>query len=192
MSAPVKRGVTTRWAPSCSERITLLARRQARATVWFATDRLKRAALTPRSTSRRSTSTSVMSEPAIAACRSRAIVSVSGSSGTTCELAPADVAPELLPVERDVGCGRGTLLARRLECWGERGDRKHTSAGCTQRAVVVAPGPGVEDDHVVTACGYRDLVAAAHLPGVSVRGDNRRDRGPAFPPMRRMARQRLA
>src|SRR6185437_2381088 len=65
----------------------------------------------PRNTSGLVAFAVTMVRPETSWSRSRAIVSVSGSSGTPSQLAPADVGAELLAVELDA---RGELLARAL------------------------------------------------------------------------------
>src|SRR5688500_16158671 len=75
--------------------MTSLARRQHLVTVAPESRVARRRALVSRSTSARVTLTAVITAPAIARSRSRAMVSVSGSSGTAQRFAPAYVGPKL-------------------------------------------------------------------------------------------------
>src|SRR5450830_1715539 len=91
-----------------------------------------------------------MTAPLIAASRSRAIVSVSGSSGTAGELAPTDVVPELLAAE-------GYTLRRVAALARGGGDvvrncsnSEHAAAGGDERSVIQPFRAGVKDEYVVS------------------------------------------
>src|SRR5258706_5022314 len=124
-SAPVKRGCTTIRSPVSRSITTSFALRQLRRIVAsrsrFAIER----ALTSRSTSALRTDTFFILRPRIAPSRSRAIVSVSGNSGTAHNLPPPDVASQLLSLERHP-LGVGSRQLRRLdEARRDNGHRKH-------------------------------------------------------------------
>src|SRR5438128_4460568 len=127
--APVKRGCTTRRSPVSRSITTSFARRQLRTMVAscnrFARDR----ELTPRRTSRFLTDTFFILRPLIAPSRSRAIVSVSGNSGTARQLTPANVASQLLPLERHLLGMVARHLARLDQTRSHSGDGKHPTAG---------------------------------------------------------------
>src|SRR4051812_39946556 len=87
--------------------------------------------------------------PPIAPSRSRAIVSVSGSSGTAGQLAPTDIASELLAVDFDP-LGNGPTAARGGgDVIGDRGDGEDASAGRHEGAVGAAPSACMEYQDVV-------------------------------------------
>src|SRR6185503_2071974 len=98
--APVKRGCTTIRSPLSRSITTSFARRQLRRIVVWRRRFDSLRAVTSRSTSVLRTVTFSIRRPLIAPFKSRAIVSVSGNSGTACQLAPSDVVPELLSAER--------------------------------------------------------------------------------------------
>src|SRR3954470_13248128 len=83
--------------------------------------------------------------PTIAPLRSRAIVSVSGSSGTARQLSPADVAPELLAAELHLLRGGPTLLRRGRDILGHGRHREHSTARRNERPVVAPLRARVKD-----------------------------------------------
>src|SRR5688572_31030291 len=106
---------------------------------------LSAAVPTTRSTSDFETSTPAIVAPATRRCRSRAIVSTSGSSGTARGLAPADVAAELLPIEVDRSRGREAASLRLREVTGNASHGDHASAGRDESAAGIAGGTRMED-----------------------------------------------
>src|SRR5690349_14859655 len=111
---------------------TSLARRHARTNDRPVVRASRSAAVPPRSTSGLLTTTSVMRLPVIARSRSRAIVSVSGSSGTgslhlALDLAPPDVGSILLPVESHALDVLHAARLRQLDTRGDGAHREHAS-----------------------------------------------------------------
>src|SRR5687768_3941270 len=102
-TAPVNRGCTTMRSPVERSTTTSFARRHARAIVAPVTRRTSCAAVTARTTSGFVIRAPMIVRPRNAASRSRAIVSVSGSSGTAVQLAPSDVGADLLVGKVDAG-----------------------------------------------------------------------------------------
>src|SRR5687768_18557369 len=103
---------------------------------------------TSRSTSVFLSSARAIRDPSSRGAISRTIVSTSGSSGTL-DFAPGDVAPPRLAVERDPFRGRGAGPRGGRHVAAQSGDAEDTSARRAQRAVRVAGGAGMEDDHIV-------------------------------------------
>src|SRR5688500_19302764 len=128
-----------------------------------------------------------MTAPPRRRSRSRAMVSVSGSSGIlrALELAPADVTTELLPLERD------RLRERRAPRLGlgqrlrRSGDRKDASACGDERAVVATSRTGVEDLDALWGFGQRDPGPSPRMLRVARRGDDSRHRV-GLPPLERL------
>jgi hypothetical protein len=123
-----------------------------------------------------------ITRPAIVAFRSRAIVSVSGSSGIPLELAPRDVTPDLLAVERHtlgIFAGRGCSL---FYCIGNAGNREHSAAiGYETIALAVARGSGMKYVHTARRRWKMDVIAFSNLLRISMRRKNMGDRAPARP-----------
>src|SRR5450432_2138141 len=92
------------------------------------------AALTSWSTSARRTLRATIIEPDSARSRSRAIVSVSGSSGTPLQFPPPDVATELLPLELDRTRDARTLALGVRERRADGGHGEDSSARSDQLA----------------------------------------------------------
>src|SRR5688572_4501923 len=117
-----------------------------------------------------------MTLPTRLALRSRASVSVSGNSGTTSLLPPADVTPQQAALETHL-VGTITTPFPRL---GKRGrdtrHGKHPTAGGAQRAVRRPRSTGMEHDGVIGHVRKVDLVTAAWRIGISRGRDDRRDR----------------
>src|ERR1700686_5135317 len=121
-SAPVKRGCTTIRSPVSRSITTRFALRQLRRIVASRSRLAIERALTSRSTSALRTETFFIFRPRIAPSRSRAIVSVSGNSGTAHHLPPPDVASQLLSLERHL-LGVGSRQLRGFD--QTRGDCCH-------------------------------------------------------------------
>src|SRR3954464_4261280 len=151
-TAPVNRGWITMWSLVDTSITMSFARRQQRVIVAPATRLARARGVTSRSTSAWLTVTPSMIAPPTSASRSRAIVSVSGSSGNAAQLPPADVRPELATwkshlLGRLAAAARGGLDVRGQTCHGE-----HTTARRPERFAVES-GSGVEDQHVVRWSG---------------------------------------
>src|SRR5882762_3322443 len=129
-SAPVKRGCTTIRSPVSRSITTSFALRQLRRIVAsrsrFAIER----ALTARSTSALRTVTFFIFRPRIAPSSSRAIVSVSGNSGTAHNPPPTDVASQLLSLKRHPLGVRPRQLRGFDEIRGDCGHCEHPPSGC--------------------------------------------------------------
>src|SRR5918992_1332866 len=147
-SAPVKRGCTTMRSPVERSITTSLARRQHRSIVVPVTRRANRAAVISRRTSGLATREPTIVLRVIAASRSRAIVSVSGSSGTAAKFAPSDVGAVVLGRQVDaVGVMRAETLCFVESRCDRRGSEDATTGGA-QLAGFVAPRARVEEHHV--------------------------------------------
>src|SRR5689334_11032974 len=110
-------------------------------------------AVASRRTSGLETRTATIRAPVTARSRSRAIVSVSGSSGTARsgrarELAPADVRAELLPLELDASRVSRAELLRFVHGWRDPGDCQYAAAAGNELTVRRALGAGMEDQYV--------------------------------------------
>src|SRR5687768_5079537 len=183
--APVNRGWTTSRSPVERSVTISFARRQLLRIVAPESRRANACFPVSRSTSARVTFTLTTEVPAIAASRSRAIVSVSGSSGIALQLSPRDVATKLFPVEGDpfrviprgpnrffYGCARP-------------GDGENASATGLQLACVfIACRTCME--HVDPARGSRqpDRITLSCCVRISVRGEHRRRRESRVPSQR--------
>src|SRR5678816_4695479 len=129
--------------------------------------------VTSRKTSALRTATLVMVRPRIAASRSRAIVSVSGNSGTAVQLAPRDVAPQLLAGERNALGVRPRQLGRFHQGRRDRGDPEHSSTGANQLCRGrIGGGPGLKDLDAIFRRWQLDRIAGAGLIGISGGGDD--------------------
>src|SRR5690348_4656691 len=177
--APVKRGCTTTRSPVERSRTTSLARRQLRSMRAPLTRRASSRAETSRNTSALVTTTSVIVAPLTSRCRSRAMVSVSGSSGMphcrlSRDLAPADVAAEVLAGELHQRRELATLALRLVDCWRAAGHRENATAVGDEIAVRRALRAGVKDDDIIRYAGHRDDVAGARRVGIpTARKDGR-------------------
>src|SRR5687768_13910041 len=180
-SAPVNRGCTTMRSPVERSMTTSFARRHDRMIVAPATRRASADGVTSRSTSALATRARTILLPLISASRSRAIVSVSGSSGTAAKFAPANVGPVVAAAELDVpGVVRAQplcLVERRCDC----GDRKDAPAGGHELACVVASRSGVKDEHVHVLDAWQSHdVARLGLLRIAQRRDHRCDGMPTY------------
>src|SRR6266498_3077070 len=146
---PVMRGwMIMRW-PDDSRMTACLARRETCSMVLPRNVLIRRGLETWRSTSDFFSSTRAMRHPSSRGAISRTIVSTSGSSGTL-DLAPGDVAPPGLALERNpLGPAAARLRGERHGV-AKAGHTQHTAARGPQFALVVAVGAGVKDDHVGT------------------------------------------
>src|SRR5512141_2143437 len=77
--------------------------------------------------------------PAMASFKSRAIVSVSGSSGMSLQLSPANVASELLAIETDFLCVLARALRRFLNGIADSRNGENPSARCEELVRCVVP-----------------------------------------------------
>ena len=107
----------------------------------------------------------VMRAPATSRSRSRAIVSVSGSSGTPCELAPADVGAELLALELDLLAQAPGCALRLVERSPSPVTASTRPPAVTSDAVGAAPRAGVKDAARRRGCG--GSVMTSPVRGVS-------------------------
>src|SRR4051812_30310955 len=180
-NAPVKRGWTTMRSSLDRSSTMSFARRHARTMTVPATRRAKSAGVLSRRTSALVMTTRSMRAPATSSSRSRAIVSVSGSSGTsaaglranaTRQLSPADVAAELLAREFD---GSSQILAPALRVVHritKTGHSEHAAARCHERSGRIALGAGVKYESLVRNLGNQNSVAAAWLIGIARRREH--------------------
>ena len=175
---PVKRGCTTMRSPVDRSSTTSLARRQAarRTRAREPRDELLRGDLAKNVGRRHAHGHDL--RPTISRSRSRAIVSVSGSSGTPRRfgsLEKLNRASSRQPMS--VRCclpANVTLLAKpRLRSCAssnvcaEARDGEHAPARGDQIAVRGALGAGVKDEHVIRCSWDLDAVAGARLVGIS-------------------------
>src|SRR6266576_1575075 len=137
-----------RW-PYDSRNTACLARRETCSMVLPRSVLSKRGFETSRSTSVFFSSTRAMRHPSKRGAISRTIVSTSGSSGTL-DLAPGDVTPPGLALERNLLGPAAARLRRERHGLAKAGHTQHAAARGPQSALVVAVGAGVKDDHVVT------------------------------------------
>src|SRR5579859_1286870 len=147
--APVNRGCTTRRSPVERSITISLARRQARWSHAPTSRRFRAGPVMPRSTSARLRRTLVIRSPLISRSRSRAMVSVSGSSGTPVELSPTDIRSVLLARELHAA---GVVLAAAAGIWHrvtDASDGQDATAVGDERAVLVGLRAGVEDQDIV-------------------------------------------
>src|SRR5687768_16812988 len=146
--APVKRGCTTIRSSVARSSTTSLARLHARTMVTLRVLRASSFALTSRRTSGRCTATRSIVRPAISLWRSRAMVSVSGSSGMTVKLSPPDVRPEVAAGKSDVLGPVRAAAAGLGEAVGDGGDRGDTTTGRRELPRRRERGPGVKEQGV--------------------------------------------
>src|SRR5580765_2146263 len=106
---------------------------------------ISRGFVTSRSTSVFLSSTRAMRHPSSRGAISRTIVSTSGSSGTV-DLAPGDVAPPGLALERNPLGAAAARLRRVRHGIAQTGYTQHAAARGPQFALVIAVGAGVKDD----------------------------------------------
>src|SRR6266481_2034244 len=181
-SAPVKRGCTTIRSPVSRSITTSFALRQLRRIVASCSRFAIECALTSRSTSALRTETFFIFRPRIAPSRSRAIVSVSGSSGTAHNLPPPDVTPQLLSLARHLLGVRSRQLRGLDETGGDRGHREHPASGGYE---LISPWVerGSRMKYLDTLLGRWELdnVASPGLLRIARRGDYGRNRGERFP-----------
>src|SRR5258705_9016704 len=142
-------------SPLLRSRTTSLARRQGRTMVAPIVRRASSVASTSRSTSARRTTTPAIERPRISRSRSRAIVSVSGSSGTRLplagDLAPPDVGAVLLAGELDLlgvpKAGSLGFLDRRRH----RAHLQHPPPGPDEAALLVPRRAGTDNKDALRA-----------------------------------------
>src|ERR1035437_535862 len=176
-SAPVKRGCTTIRSPVERSSTTIFARRQNRS-IDAPDTRLRSApAATSRSTSPFRTTTPVIVRPRSSRSRSRAIVSVSGGSGTRLlllagNLAPADIRAELFALELNSLRVVETPPLRDGDGLAERAHGEHAAARGDEAAVGVARRTGVKDEDAVFRRGQGDRIAGARTLGIVCRGEH--------------------
>src|SRR6478735_4878234 len=125
------------------------------------------AAVMSRSTSDRCTFTPAIAAPDTARSRSRAIVSVSGSSGTALLLPPADIAAELLPFELDLAGHARALAPRGVERGCDGRHREHSAPRSNQLSARIEGCSGVKDVNVSLAGRQSDRAAPARLVGIT-------------------------
>src|SRR5690349_9230287 len=106
---------------------------------------MRRGFVTWRRTSVFLSSTWAMRHPSSRGAMPRTIVSTSGSSGTL-DLAPGDVAPPGLALERNPLGAAAARLRRARHGVAKTGHTQHAAARGPQSALVVAVGPGVKNN----------------------------------------------
>src|SRR5512140_327271 len=120
-------------------------------------------AVVSRRTSGRRTWTAEMAAPETARSRSRAIVSVSGSSGTSLLLSPGDVAPELFAIELDLARDACAFAPGEGERGRDRRDCEHPSARSNQLSCRSFTSSSVKYEHVGLLAGQPDGCSPARL-----------------------------
>src|SRR6266446_1093952 len=168
-----------RW-PDESRNTACLARRETCSMVLPRSVLIRRALETWRNTSVFISSTRAMRHPSSPGAMSRTIVSTSGSSGTL-DLAPGDVTPPGLALERDPLGPAAARLRRERHGLAQAGHTQHAATRGAQSALVVAVGAGVKHDHVVTEVRrlrQPDRDSLFRIVGIPARGQDGGDRGP--------------
>src|SRR5690606_23669133 len=148
-SLPVIPRFTARIASPSKKRRTFFPRRPTRS-IRRPRSRLPRlAGESPgASTSGWRTVTPFTVRPTMLRCRSRAMVSASGSSGMPLQLPPADV-PAVLPAFELNGLGGRAAAGRGLLQRARDGGHREHAPARSDEPPVLQPGAGVEDDHVL-------------------------------------------
>src|SRR5687768_690023 len=193
MSAPVNRGWTTMRSPEERSVTTSFARLQLLSSVAPVSRLMKPDFPTSLRTSGRVTFAAAIVRPAIAASRSRAIVSVSGSSGIPLELAPCDVTAKLLSREAHalrVVAGKCSGVCHRVS--GRCNCENAPSVRDQLASFTVAGGGCLKDVQPVRWGRDPDGIVLPRRIGIPVRRKNRCDGAGTRPFDRRHTGDRIA